>query len=128
MSTPRLIRSRASRENFTSLAAMSGSLSTQIQCGNLSGAHPEDVAFLHADQVLARALDLGARPFAEQDPIAFLDVERSHLAVLGTSARADRDHFAFLRLFLRRIGNDDPARGLLLGLDPADEDTVMKRP
>src|ERR687897_1792750 len=99
MSTPLRIRSRASRENFTSLAAMSGSLSIQIPCGNCSGDHPEDVAFLHDDQVFAGNLDLGARPFAEQDAVARLDVERSHLAVVGANARADGNDFAFLRLF-----------------------------
>src|SRR5215208_6126885 len=93
-----------------------------------SGDHPEDVAFLHDDEVLTVDLHFGAGPFAEQDLVARLDVERRDLAFLGLGARADGDHFAFLRLFLGGVGNDDPARGLLLGLDTADEDAVMKRP
>src|SRR3990170_197024 len=96
--------------------------------GEKSGDDPEDVAFLHDDQVLTVDLDLGAGPFAEQDLVAGLDVERRHLAVVGASAGADGDDFAFLRLFLRRVGNDDPAGGLFLCLDPTDEDAVMKRP
>src|SRR6476646_8033806 len=88
----------------------------------------QNIAFLHDDQVFTVDLDLGARPFAEQDLVAGLDVERRDLAVVRTGARADRDHFAFLRLFLGGIGDDDPARGLLVGLDSANEDAVMKRP
>src|SRR4029450_8260321 len=68
---------------------------------------PQDVAFLHDDEVLTVDLHLGARPFAEQDAVAGLDVQRRDLAFVRARARADRDHFAFLRLFLGRIGNDD---------------------
>src|SRR3954447_5772842 len=89
---------------------------------------PEDVAFLHDDEVLTVDFHLGARPFAEQDLVARLDVRRSDLAVVGACAAADGNDFALLRLFLRRIGNDDPAGGLRLGLDPADENAVMKWP
>src|SRR4051812_40346790 len=89
---------------------------------------PEDVAFLHDDEVFTADFHLGTRPFAEQNLVAGLDVERSDLAVVGAGAGADGDDFALLRLFLRRVGNDDPAGGLCLGLDPADEDSVMKWP
>src|SRR3954452_17708981 len=89
---------------------------------------PEDVGFLHDDQVFTVDLDLGARPFAEQDLVAGLDVERRNLAVVGAGAGADGDDFAFLRLFLGGVGNDDPASGLCLGLHAADENTVMKWP
>src|SRR4051794_29789312 len=88
----------------------------------------QNVAFLHDDEVFTVDLHLSARPFAEQDLVAGLDVERRDLAFVRASARADRNHFAFLRLFLCGVGNDDPARCLLLGLDTADEDTIMKRP
>ena len=70
---------------------------------------PEDIAFLHDDEVLAIDLDLGARPFAEQDAVARLDVHRRDRAVFGAGARTDRDDFAFLRLFLGGVGNDDPS-------------------
>src|SRR3954447_5005418 len=89
---------------------------------------PEDVGFLHNDEVLTVDLHLGARPFAEQDLVARLDVERRDLALFGLGAGANGDDFAFLRLFLGGVGNDDPARSLFVSLDTADEDAVMKRP
>jgi hypothetical protein len=56
--------------------------------------HPHDVAFLH-DQVLdAVDLDLGSRPFAEQNPVPGLDVDRDELAALVAAARPDGDDFA----------------------------------
>src|SRR3954449_3495753 len=85
----------------------------------------QNVAFLHDDEVLTVDLHLGARPFAEQDLVAGLDVRRRDLAVVGASPGADGNDFAFLRFFLRRIRNDDPAGGLCLSLDTADEDAVM---
>src|SRR3954469_2157140 len=138
MSTPRMMRSRASRLNFTSLAAIwlpfhglevgKVAPSTRPRARAFrSGDDPEDVGFLHDDEVFAVDLHLGARPFAEQDLVAGLDVQRSDLAVVGPRAGPDGNDFAFLRLLLRRIGNDDPAGGLCLGLDTADEDAIMKR-
>jgi hypothetical protein len=43
----------------------------------------QNVAFLHDDKIFAIELDLGARPFAEQDLVAGLDVQRRDRAVLG---------------------------------------------
>src|SRR5207237_328823 len=74
MSTPRSIRSRASVENFTSLAAMfsspfsddcqlRGSSSLLGRDGGIDDA--EQVALLHDQEILAVDLDLGAGPFAE---------------------------------------------------------------
>src|SRR5688572_7606873 len=120
ISTPRRMRSRASRLNLTSLAAMLATLSKN-ECwyeGHtkvtlvMSADDPENVAFLHDEEVLTIDLDLGARPFAEQDAVAGLDVERRDLAVLALGAGAGGDDFAFLRLFLGGVGNDDPAGGL----------------
>src|SRR4029453_14882881 len=119
MSTPRMMRSRASRLNFTSLAAIwlpfHSRMFTKfaLTCVNFwSGDDPEDVAFLHDDEVLTVDLDLGARPFAEQDPVAGLDVQRRDLAFFRLGPAPGGDDFAFLRLFLRVVGNDDPASGL----------------
>src|SRR3954471_8021154 len=137
MSTPRMMRSRASREKRTSFAAI-----VSIPCSEShskvspprlraearkSADDPEDVAFLHDQQVLAVDADLGARPFAEQDLVAGLDLERVDFASLVTSAGAGGDDLALLRLFLGGIRNDDAAGGLLFGLDAADEHPVMKR-
>src|SRR6202044_809543 len=127
MSTPRSILSRASTENFTSLAAMfhcSGKIALYRTCSPNSARagtssrrrlelmncerggsgrlllglglleDPHDVAFLH-DQVFdAVDLDLGARPLAEQDPIAGLHIQRDQLAGLVAAARADGDDLA----------------------------------
>ena len=84
------------------------------------------VAFLHDQQILAVELDLGAGPFAEQDAVADLHVERLHLAGVIPRAGAGGDHFAFLRLFLRGVGDDDPALGLFFFLDALDEDAVSQ--
>src|SRR5438477_11953317 len=102
--------------------------SVTIPSALASANNAQNVAFLHDDEVFTVDLHFGARPFAEQDLVAGLDVERRELALFGLGARADGDDFALLRLFLRGVGDDDPARGLLLGLDTTDEDTIMKRP
>src|SRR3546814_11177025 len=82
----------------------------------------EDVALFHDEQVLAIDLHFGARPLAEQNAVARLHVQRGHLAIFAARARAYGDDFAFLRLFLRGIGNEDAACGLLFGFDPARSD------
>jgi hypothetical protein len=92
---------------------------------NGSADDPEDVAFLHDDQILAVDLDLGARPFAEQDLVAGLNVERHDRALFAADAGAGGDDFAFLRLFLGGVGDDDAAGGFLGGFDAADEDAVV---
>src|SRR5262249_8832546 len=85
------------------------------------------VAFLH-DQVLdAVELDLGAGPLAEQDAVTSLDVERHERALLVTGARANGHDFAFHRLFLGGVRNDDAALGLAFFLDSLDHDAVVKR-
>ena len=48
------------------------------------------------------------------------------LAVVVARAGADGDDFAFLRLFLGGVGDDDPALGLLFFLDALDEDAVCQ--
>ena len=94
---------------------------------NRSGDDAEDVRFLHDQQLFAIDLDFGARPFAEQDAVARLDVERGHLAIVGADARTDGDDFAFLRLFLGGVGNDDATSRFFFGLDTADEHSVVQR-
>src|SRR5215204_6744997 len=139
ISTPRSILSRASVEKRTSLAAMGLCLQSWLNSGvrrALSGlarrrgaerddAH--DVAFLHDQEVLAIDAHLGARPLAEQHPVAGLHVERLDLASLVAGAGTCGDHLAFLRLFLGGVGDDDAALGLLLGVDAAHDDAVMQR-
>src|SRR5262245_32398024 len=93
--------------------------------GTLEDSH--DVALLH-DQILdAVELDLGAGPLAEQDAVTGLDVESDESALLIPGARTDGDDFAFHRLFLGRVRNDDAALGLLFLRDALDHDAIVKR-
>ena len=73
-----------------------------------SAQYAHDVGLLHDQQFLAVELDLGARPLAEQHPVADLDVDRNQLAALVAPARADRSDFALRRLFLGGVRNDVP--------------------
>src|SRR5205814_1258896 len=118
MSTPRSMRSRASEENFTSLAAMEWSPGSQVMMllREASGDDAHDVGFFHDQEFLTVELDFGARPLAEQHAVATLDVDRDQLAALIAAARADGDDLAFLRLLLGGVGNDDAAGGLGFGI------------
>src|SRR6266404_4137742 len=127
MSMPRNMRSRASPLNLTSLAAMIGSSwlgGFLLRGGPVEDAH--DVGFLHDHQVFAVELDLGARPFREQHAIAALDVEWMQLAALIAGAGTDGKHFAFHRLFLRRVGDKNAAGGLRFRIDTAKQDAVLQ--
>ena len=94
--------------------------------GGLPSMTPMMSRLLHDQELLAVDLDLGARPLAEQDAVAGLDVERDQLAGLVAGARADGDDLALLRLFLGGVGDDDAALGLLLGLDALDDHAVVQ--
>src|SRR5207237_1530296 len=81
MSTPRNMRSRASTENFTSLAAILLLRYVRMRQrlrGLLAGdrliEHAHDVALLHDEVIDAVDLDLGAGPFSEQHAVASLQV------------------------------------------------------
>src|SRR4029077_379895 len=123
-SAPRSIRYRASVEDLISLAGMMlvqfglevGGSESGRAGGFFGGGFgllddAQDVGFLHDQKVLAVNLDFGPRPFAEQDEVTSLDIERDQLTALVTRAWADGDHFAFLRFFLGGVGNDDPTFG-----------------
>src|SRR5262245_16581827 len=98
ISTPRSMRSRASLENLTSLAAIYRLLEVVERLlgssggGLLGGAafeHPHNVGFLH-DQIFDTVdLDLGARPFTEQNDVVRLDIYGDELAVLVAAAGAN---------------------------------------
>src|SRR5215469_14151860 len=98
---------------------------TLARCGLFDHAH--DVALLRDDQILAVDFDLGARPFSEQHSIADFDVERTEFAVIVSSARPRSNDFAFHRLFLGGIGDDDATCRLLLLLDATDENAILQR-
>ena len=84
------------------------------------GDDAHDVALLHDQKFLAVDLDLSARPLAEQHAVTNLDVDRDKLAGFVAAARTNGGDFALRRLFLGRVGNDDAASGLLIGLDTLD--------
>src|SRR5437016_7165289 len=134
MSTPRNMRSRASTENFTSLAAILLLRYVRMQQrlrGLLAGdrliKHAHDVALLHDEVIDAVDLDLRAGPFSEQHAVASLQVDRYQLAVLVAATGTDGDDLALGGLLLRGIGNDDPACALFFGVDALNHDAVVKR-
>ena len=71
----------------------------------LDDAH--DVGFLHDEKVFAVDLDFGTGPFAEQNAIARLHIQRNKLAGFVAGAGSDSDDFAFLRLLLGSFRNND---------------------
>src|SRR5271166_812800 len=140
ISTPRINFSRASCENFTSLADMmshSGNMRLKIEPPLKSGGfasrlrraldHAHDVALFHDEELLAIELDLGSRPFAEQDAVPDFQIDWDQLAALIPPAGADGNHFAFLRLLLGGVGDDDPPLGFFFRIDALDNDTIVQR-
>src|SRR6266487_3423987 len=139
VSTPRSMRSRASPENLTSLAAiLDFSLASfeltvvlrrepsEPRRNESSGDHAHDVGFLHDEELVAIELDFGARPFAEQHAVAGFDAHRDQLAVLVAAAGADGDNLALLRFLFGGVGNDDAALGFFLGVDALDDHPIVK--
>src|ERR1700722_1302920 len=135
VSMPDSILSRASDEKRTCLAAMMMKLlkKTNISAamgrivrGRSAGENAHDVGFLHDQKLLTINLNFRARPFAEQHLVALLDVHRRQLARLVAPAGSDGDNFAFLRLLLGVVGNDDTALGLLLAFKATNDDAVVQ--
>src|SRR5439155_162250 len=75
--------------------------------------HAHDVALLHDQEIFTVDLDLGARPLAEQDAVADLEVDRDQLAGFVAATGAYGGDFALRGLFLGTVRNDDAASGLL---------------
>ena len=141
-STPRIILSRASCENFTSLADMlshsirhetfMGKRSAPVQAALRAGlAAPSmtpmtSLSFMISSSSPSSLISV-PRPFAEQDAVARLEVERDELALLVARAGADGDDLAFLRLLLGGVGNDDAALGLLFRVEAPDDHAIVQR-
>src|ERR1700719_2620607 len=101
MSTPRNIRSRASTENFTSLALillLHLMWVRQRLRGLLAGdrliEHAHDVALFHDEVIDAVELDLGPGPFSEQHDLAGLQIDGNQFAVLVAAPGTDGDDLA----------------------------------
>src|SRR6266436_3478829 len=152
VSMPRSILSRASTENFTSLAAI---LVTPIQrdywvifrgsrlllapwdddeivktlrdlfLGHGLDHHAHDIALLHDQEFGVVDLDLGARPLAERHPVTDLEVDRDDPAGFVAPAGTDGDDLALAGLFLGGIGDDDAAGGLVFSFDTLDDNTIV---
>src|SRR5262245_20186659 len=130
ISMPRSMRSRASEEKRSSLAAMINSPESDENFfgrpGPFSRDDTQNVTLLHDKEILLVDLDLGARPFAKQHLVARRDIEGREFAGFIPAAGTDGNNHAFLRLLLGGIGDDDPALGLFLTLETSDRDTVVQ--
>src|SRR6185503_12284857 len=80
----------------------------------------------HDQELCAIDLDLGARPLAEQDAVAFLEVERDNLAILAASAGPYRNDLALLRFLGGGIGNEDAPGGLGFAVDAAQGHAIVE--
>src|SRR5579884_1844992 len=88
----------------------------------------QDVVLLH-DQILGSVdLHLAAGPLAEQHAVADVHVDWNELAGSVPAARTDGNNLSLLRLFLRRVRDDDAARGALFRIDTPHNDTIMQWP
>src|SRR3989441_817631 len=153
ISMPRSSLSRASTENFTSLAAI---LVTPIQrdywvifrgprfplapwdddeiaktlrglfLGHRLDHHAHDIALLHDQEFGVVDLDLGARPFAEQHPVTDFEVDRDDPAGFVAPAGTDGDDLALAGLLLGGIRDDDAAGGLVFSLDTLDDNAIVQ--
>src|ERR1051326_8723842 len=122
--TPPRIFSRASIPNLRLLAAICNFSLPARRASAFDDA--ENVVFTKNQMLFAVELELGAGVLREEDRVACLDVEGKDLAVLA-SPRTDCDDLALLRLFLRGIGDDEAALGLLLFRQPLHDHPIMKR-
>src|SRR3974377_2194414 len=71
----------------------------------------EDFFFPHDDEVFTVNLDFRAGILAEQDAVARLHVQGESLALVVGFATPAGDPFAFLRLVLGAVGDDDATPG-----------------
>src|SRR5580692_6098603 len=69
----------------------------------------QDLVLAHDEVLFAVQLDLLTGVLAEEDEVAGLDVQRNPFPVVLVLPVAGGDDLALLGLFLRRVGDDDPA-------------------
>src|SRR5438034_9631279 len=103
--------------------------SLRLCAGQLAVAHDlgEHVRFTQDQNVVGAELDLGPAVLAEDDLVAFLEIHLDVLPVLVTSAGADGEDPAPLRLLLRRVGQHDAADRSLLLIEDLHDQAVAKR-
>jgi chaperonin GroES len=94
--------------------------------GNEVTVDGEDVVLRHDEVLFALDRDLVAGVGGEEDAVALLDLEGGALTVVEALPLAQAQHLTLLRLLLGRVGQDDAARRLLLGLEALDHDLVVE--
>jgi hypothetical protein len=87
----------------------------------------EHFVLAHDEVILTVDLDLLSRVLPEQDGVAILHIQRLALAIVLDLAGAGGDDLALLRLFLRGVGDDDPANLLFALFEALNDDAVVKR-
>src|SRR5437667_12470411 len=84
--------------------------------------------FLAQDQVLFVVhLNFSAGILTEEDAIPRFHIQRYNFPVLSFGAAANSNYFAFLRLLLGRIGNDEAALHSLLLFNSLDQNPIVER-
>src|SRR5919204_347646 len=113
MFTPRSSERRASSLNFSSLCAIQlPPLALRGSAGRLARADDlrEHIGLAEDQNLVGAELDLGAAVLRKDDLVALGNVHRDELAAVVAAAGADGEDLAALRLLLRGVGQDDPAR------------------
>src|SRR5947208_15492239 len=84
-----------------------------------------NLVFAQDEVVLILQLDFGSGILSKKYPVAFLHFQRHDRTVLERLACSHRDDLAFLRLFLRSVGNNDSALHCLLLLNTLNQNSIM---
>src|SRR5664279_2551049 len=125
--TPRKIACREASEYTICFAIVLSSLARFLCRYRLCVQNSEDFVLTHDHVFFPIQLDVAAGVLAKQDAVAHLNIERHHLAVFQALAFTYGYYFAFLRFFLRGIGDIQTTLHLFLLLDPFDHDAVIER-
>src|SRR5450631_1272194 len=125
--TPRRIACREASEYTICFAIVLSSLARFLCRYRLCVEDSEDFVLTHDQVLFVIQLDVAAGILAEQDTVAHLDIERHNLAVFQALAFTYGYHFAFLRFFLRGVGDVQTTLHLFLLLEPFDHDAVIER-
>lgn len=87
----------------------------------------KDVAGGQNEVLVAAGLDFGSTVLGVDDDVANSYVNRYAVAVVIEAAGADCNNFAFLRLFLCGVRNDQAGSRGLLCFERANNNTILKR-
>ncbi len=86
----------------------------------------EHVRLAQDENFVGTDLDVGPAVLRVDDLVADGDFHRHDLALVVAGARADCEDAAALRLLLRGVGQNDPARRRLLFLEGLDDDAIAQ--